>query len=247
MEPWFAVVSPCLFLLLWQVLAWRAGPLLPGPLSVICAVWQLIVAGDLLADFGHTLLRAALAFVLAMLFGTALGILLGRVHWLDRLFGGWVLVALNMPAVIVGILLYIWLGLTDAALVLAVVVSKTPVVTVTVRQGVRSTRADFGEVAKALALPASARLRFVLLPQLVPYLLASARNGLALVWKLVLVFEVLGSDGGVGFRIAIFFQNFDVTSILAYAACFTAIVLAVEALLFTPLERHLLRWRVPTR
>jgi NitT/TauT family transport system permease protein len=105
-------------------------------------------------------------------------------------------------------------------------------------------RGEFDQLALGLALPLKARLLKVMLPQLVPYLLAAARNGLALVWKLVLVFEVLGSDGGVGFRTMIFFQNFDVTGILAYALCFTAIVLAAEALLLAPLEHRLLRWQV---
>jgi NitT/TauT family transport system permease protein len=232
-----------LFAVLWQLSAMRIGPVLPGPLEVAGAVWRLAETGELVPDFGRTLLRATVAFGLAMVIGTALGILLGRVRWIDRLFGGWVLVALNMPAVIIGILFYIWLGLTDAALVLAVVLAKAPMVAITVRQGVRALRGDLEEIAQALALPAGARFAFVVLPQLVPYLLASARNGLALVWKLVLVFEVLGSDGGVGFRIAIFFQNFDVASILAYAACFTAIVLAVEMLLLAPLEEHLLKWQ----
>jgi NitT/TauT family transport system permease protein len=238
------VASPVLLLVLWQAAAMRvADPLLPGPVAVAAAVWRLAMAGELLTDFGLTLLRSVVAFAVAMLFGTAMGVLLGRVHWLDRLFSSWVLVALNMPAVIIGILVYIWLGLTDLALVLAVVLSKTPLVITTVRQGVRALRPEFEEIAKALALPLPARLGDVVLPQLVPYLLAAARNGLALVWKLVLVFEVLGSDGGVGFRIAMFFQTFDVVSIMAYAVCFIAIVLAVEALLLGPLERRLLGWQ----
>jgi NitT/TauT family transport system permease protein len=235
-----------LLLLLWQAAAIRvAGPMLPGPVEVAGAAWQLAVGGELLPDFARTLGRAAVAFAVAMLGGTWLGLLLGRVRLLDQLFSSWVLVALNMPAIIIGILVYIWLGLTDFALVLAVVLSKAPLVITSVRQGVVSMRAEFDELAAALDLPAPARLRVVLLPQLVPYLLAAARNGLALVWKLVLVFEVLGSDGGVGFRIAIFFQRFDVAAILAYAACFILIVLAVEALLLTPLERHLLKWQPP--
>jgi NitT/TauT family transport system permease protein len=232
-----------LLVLLWEAASLAPASPLPGPLEVAGALGRLAAGGELLSDFGRTLLRAAAAFALSMLLGTGIGLLLGRVRQADQLFGSWVLIALNMPAVIVGILLYIWLGLTDLALVLAVVVSKVPLVAVTVRQGVRSLRAEFDELADALVLPPRARLAHVLLPQLVPYLLASARNGLALVWKLVLVFEVLGSDGGVGFRVALFFQNFDVTSILAYALGFIGIVLAVERLVLAPLERHLLRWQ----
>ena len=81
------------------------------------------------------------------------------------------------------------------------------------------------------------------MPQLLPYLLAAARTGLSLIWKIVLVFEVLGSDGGVGFRIAVFFQFFDVTAILAYTTAFILIVFAFEYLLLRPIEGRVLRWR----
>jgi NitT/TauT family transport system permease protein len=92
-------------------------------------------------------------------------------------------------------------------------------------------------------MPPVRRLVHVFVPQLMPFILAAARTGLSLVWKIVLVFEVLGSDGGVGYRIGIFFQFFDVTAILAYTAAFIAVVLTIEYGVLRPLERHILRWR----
>ena len=61
------------------------------------------------------------------------------------------------------------------------------------------------------------RLRHVVLPQLSPYLAAASRSGLSLVWKIVLIVELLGRPNGVGFEIGVAFQLFDVTRILAYA------------------------------
>jgi len=66
---------------------------------------------------------------------------------------------------------------------------------------------------------------------------------LSLIWKIVLVFEVLGSDGGVGFRIATFFQFFDIKGVLSYSTAFIAVVFAFEYLIVRPLERRILRWR----
>jgi len=59
----------------------------------------------------------------------------------------------------------------------------------------------------------------------------------------VLVFEVLGSDGGVGYRVSLMFQFFDVAGILAYTASFILVVLAFEYGVLGPLERRALRWR----
>jgi NitT/TauT family transport system permease protein len=81
------------------------------------------------------------------------------------------------------------------------------------------------------------------LPQLAPYLTAAARSGLSLVWKIVLIVELLGRPNGVGFEIGVAFQLFDVTRILAYAVAFVALMLAVETLVVQPLEQHIARWR----
>ena len=87
------------------------------------------------------------------------------------------------------------------------------------------------------------RLRHVLLPQLAPYLAAAARSGLSLVWKIVLIVELLGRPNGVGFEIGTAFQLFDVKRILAYAIVFVLVMLAIETFLVQPIERHVSRWR----
>ena len=57
---------------------------------------------------------------------------------------------------------------------------------------------------------------------------AAARSGLALIWKIVLVVELLGRSNGVGFQIEIYFQLFDVTMILAYTLAFILVVQTIE-------------------
>lgn len=217
--------------------------LFPGPVAVAGEAWQLATAGHLLADLAKTLTRATAAFVLAMTLGTVLGLVLGRRPWLDRLFLAWLVVGLNLPAIVVAIVLYIWLGLTEVALIAAVVINKLPLVIVTVREGVRSFAAEYEELALALRLRWWRRVRLIYSPQLVPFVLAAARTGLSLIWKIVLVFEVLGSDGGVGYRVSVLFQFFDVSGILAYTMSFIALVLAFEYGLLRPLERKAFAWR----
>lgn len=87
------------------------------------------------------------------------------------------------------------------------------------------------------------RVRRFIVPQLMPYVLTAARTGLSLIWKIVLVFEVLGSDGGVGFRIGIYFQFFDMEGILAYTVAFMAVVIALEYGVMRRLEQRILGWR----
>jgi NitT/TauT family transport system permease protein len=204
---------------------------------------ELALHGPLLPDIARTLARAAIAFAVAMALGTALGIALGRVRWADRLFATWLVIGLNLPAIVVAIVLFIWLNLTETALILAVIVNKLPLVIVTIREGVRSFAPEYDELARVYRMPPARRLRLIFLPQLVPFLLAAARTGLSLIWKIVLVFEVLGSDSGVGFRIGVFFQFFDVTGILAYTTAFLIVVLGFEYGVLRQVERRVQGWR----
>lgn len=238
------MLSLPLLLALWQGLAMLLQHrLFPTPLMVGQEIWLLAGGGRLLPDLGKTLLRSGAAFAIAMVLGTALGIVLGRQAWLDRLFSAWLVVGLNLPAIVVAIVLYIWLGLTETALIAAVVINKVPLVIVTIREGVRSFSPGYEELARALRLDLGRRLRLIYWPQLLPFVLAAARTGLSLIWKIVLVFEVLGSDGGVGYRVSLLFQFFDVTGILAYTASFIAVVLGFEYGVLRPLERRALAWR----
>jgi len=140
-------------------------------------------------------------------------------------------------------LCYIWLGLNEAAAVTAVAVNKVPNVAVTLREGARALDRDLLEMASVYRLGRGRTLRHVILPQLAPYFMGALRSGLALVWKIVLVVELLGRSSGVGFVIGSAFQVFDVSSILAYALAFAAVVQAIELLILQPWERRLNRWR----
>lgn len=232
------------FVLLWQVLAWwLQSRALPGPLAVVGTLLEQLFNGQLLFHLGVTLLRVIASFVLAMLIGVALGILMGSRPLWNELLDVLIILALNIPALVTIILCYIWLGLGETAAVLAVALNKIPTVVVTVREGARAVDQDLLQVAQVYRLDRWQTFSKVYVPQLYPYLFASARNGLALIWKIVLVVELLGRSNGVGFQLGNYFHFFDIKGILAYTLAFALIVLALEKWGLRPLERHLNRWR----
>jgi NitT/TauT family transport system permease protein len=178
-----------------------------------------------------------------MFFGTLFGIIMGRNETADRLGDPWLIVLLNLPALVIIVLAYIWMGLTDAAAILAVALNKLPNATVTIREGARSLDAGLEEMATVFAMPWRTRVKHILLPQLAPYIAAATRSGLSIVWKIVLVVELLGRSNGVGFEIGTAFQVFDVALLLAYALPFVGIMLAIETFIVQPFEQHVSRWR----
>jgi NitT/TauT family transport system permease protein len=156
------------------------------------------------------------------------------------------LLLLNLPALVIIVLAYIWIGLNEIAAIGAVALNKIPNAIVTLREGARSLDPQLDEMADVFRLPYVMRLRHVLAPQLAPYFAAAARSGLSLVWKIVLIVELLGRSNGIGFEINIAFQLFDMTLLLAYALPFVVIMLTIETFVVQPFERHVSSWRLRT-
>jgi NitT/TauT family transport system permease protein len=241
---WPYVVSIAALLLLWQVAADLIGDrTLPTPMAVVIVLEREFENGVLIYHLAVTLARVAVSFVLALLIGSAIGIVMGRSTLLDRLGDSWLIVFLNLPALVTIVLCYVWFGLTEVAAILAVAINKIPNVVVTVREGTRALSRDLLEMAQVFQFGRWKTLRHVVLPALGPFIVAAARSGLAIVWKIVLVVELLGRSSGVGFQINLFFQLFDVAGILAYTIAFVAVIQLLELALLQPLERHASRWR----
>ena len=77
-----------------------------------------------------------------MSFGAAIGYAMGRHRTLNRLLDPWLVVLLNLPALVVIVLAYIWAGLTEVAAIGAVALNKLPNAVVTLREGARAFRAS---------------------------------------------------------------------------------------------------------
>ncbi|TXL81759.1 ABC transporter permease [Vineibacter terrae] len=241
---WPYIASIAALLLLWQLAAgWVDSRALPTPMAVLAVLEREVTSGALPYHLAVTLARVAASFFLALLIGSAIGIVMGRSVLIDRLGDSWLIVFLNLPALVTIVLCYVWFGLTEAAAILAVTINKIPNVVVTVREGARAISRDLLEMAQVFQLGRVRTLRHVVLPSLGPFIIAAARSGLAIVWKIVLVVELLGRSSGVGFQINLFFQLFDVAGILAYTIAFVAVIQLLELGVLQPLERRANRWR----
>ncbi len=194
-----------------------------------------IASGELPYHLAITLARVAAAFVIAMTIGVATGLIMGRSAVRQRARR-----ALDDPAPERSgadrhRARYIWIGLNEVAAILAVALNKIPNATVTIREGTRALDTTLMEMARTYRFSRGKTLRHVILPQLQPYIAATARSGLALIWKIVLVVELLGRSNGIGFQIYLYFQSFDVRAILAYTLVFVGVMLAIELAVVQPL------------
>lgn len=239
-----ALLSFTLLIALWQGMAIIINDnTLPDPITVLTVLWQEIESGDLPHHLGVTLLRLISSFSIAMFLGIVIGIALGINKKLDAFFDNWLVIFLNIPALVTIILCYVWFGLIESAAILAVVINKLPNVIVTIREGTKTLDKDLLEMARCYNFSRRKTFLHVIWPQLHPFVMAATRSGLALIWKIILVVELLGRSDGMGYQLHLFFQLFDVASILAYTIAFIAVIQAIELLILKPLDKKALRWR----
>jgi NitT/TauT family transport system permease protein len=241
----WTVASLTTLVILWAIAASLVGSRhLPGPATVFDVLMQEASSGVLWTHLFATLLRVAAAFTLAMFIGAAIGIAIGSYKFADRFFDSWLVLFLNLPALVIIALSYVWFGTTEMTAIMAVAINKIPNVAVQMREGARSLSKDLSEMAQIYGFGSWKTLRHVVIPQLAPFWASAARSGLALVWKIVLVVEALGGHStGVGHQIHTAFGSYDVPTILAYALAFIVVIQMVEFGILQPLQARANKWR----
>ncbi|MEN9757182.1 MAG: hypothetical protein RL755_1369 [Pseudomonadota bacterium] len=238
-------LSIVVFLSLWQLLAWYLhSSLLPLPQTVAQVFVAHCQSGELPYHLGVTLLRLLVSFIISMSIGGIIGVALGRNEKLNAFFDHWLVIFLNVPALVTIILCYVWFGLSESAAILAVVINKVPNVIVTLREGTRALDKDLLNMAKSYQFSQFKTLKHVILPQLHPFLMSATRSGIALIWKIILMVELLGRSNGMGYQLHLFFQWFDIASILAYTIAFVGVIQLIEFVVLKPIDTTAKRWRL---
>jgi ABC-type nitrate/sulfonate/bicarbonate transport system permease component len=161
------LVSLLVLLASWQIAAHFGNPrLLPGPVMVFATIKAEVASRALFAALSITIARVAAAFILAIAVGSAIGYAMGRNALFDRMAAPWIVVLLALPALVIIVLAYVWMGLNETAAIGAVALNKLPNAIVTIREGVRALDAGLDEMASVFGFSWLKRLRHVVAPQL---------------------------------------------------------------------------------
>lgn len=237
-------ISFFFFIILWQGLAIAINSsVFPTVIDILSNMFHHLVNGELLHHLYITLYRVFIAFVICMIIGITFGILMGVYSKVNDMLDFLLIVGLNLPALVTIIICYIWFGLSDFSALLAVIINKVPIIVVNIREGARAIEQKYFDLAIVYNIPKNEVIKKIYLPQLYPYIMATTRLSLSLIWKIVLFVELLGRSDGIGFQISMFFQFFDIKSILSYSFTFIFVVLLIESLILKPLDNRIKRWK----
>lgn len=214
----------------------------PVPHEVVLAAGDILSTSQSYVDFGATIRRVLVGFVGGSLLGITLGAAMGSVPWCRAFFKPWVVLALSTPGPVAVIGAILVLGIGESSALIALVVSVTPYVVNIIVDAVGGLDPKLAEMSGVFRASTRERWRHVLIPQLVPALIAALQTAFALSWKLVVVIEALAVSRGIGAQMLRAFRVLDVDTGIAWASVFVLVMWLVDVVIFDKAEKRLLRW-----
>jgi ABC-type nitrate/sulfonate/bicarbonate transport system permease component len=213
------------------------------PLTQIGSAWiDLLTSGDLSKNAAPSLYRGGIGLMLAIAFGSVLGIAMAWWRPVNVVLGPLVEAFYPMPKSALIPVTVIWLGFGDGSKILLVFLGCMLPVTIGAYNGARSTEQLLVWSARSMG---ASRLRMmwdVVLPSALPELMNGIRTALALAFILMVTSELIVAREGLGNLIGFLGANG------SYAAMY-AVVLTVAFLgfaadrIYQVFMQSLLAWR----
>jgi NitT/TauT family transport system permease protein len=249
-----SVLPPVVFLAalvgVWQLayLAELKPPYaLPSPADVAETFWTTVQDGRAAEAVWTSLSRGAVGFAMSLVIGTLLGLAMWWSTWLRRAIGPIVSGLQSLPSVAWVPAAIIWFGLTDAAIYTVVLLGAVPSIANGLITGMKQVPPLFDRVGRVLGLSALGRIRYVLLPAALPGYLGGLRQGWAFAWRSLMAAELITYapqlGQGLGQLLNIGRELSQMSLVITSITLILFVGVAIELLIFAPLERRVLNRR----
>ena len=240
------IVFYAVLLILWQVIAitgiWP-DYLFPGPIAVLNALVNGFINGQFLQASLLSLERLGIGYVISLVIGMTLGLLIGRSRLLEQTLGSLILGLQALPSVCWLPLAILWLGLTDQAIIFVVVMGALFSITLGVDAGVKNTPPIYLKAARNLGARGIALSAQVILPAAMPAILNGLKQGWTFAWRSLMAGELLFFSLSLGNLLQTGRDLNDASQIMAVMLVIIAIGVAIDSLIFAPIERRVReRW-----
>ena len=239
---WFSWLPVAAFVLIWIFSGMSTSFYLPSAQVVLEQTWQVwFVEGGIAENLVPSLIRLVAGFALAVALGVGFGVLLGLVRPLESAVRPLTDAARTIPGAALLPIAIMFFGLGDAMKIAMIAfISMWPILLNTI-EGVRSIDPTLRSVMATFRNTRRDRLQHVFLPQAMPQVFAGARIGLAISIAVMVVVEMFGTPGGIGYFIRHAQQTFRVVDM------WTGLVILgifgyLLNILFRILERRVLHW-----
>lgn len=215
---------------------------LPPPTMVLVRAWEMIQTGILLESLASSTLRVLIGFLIGGVLGVAMALLIGKSKKVDE----WVTPVLNMlgpiPSLAILPLFIIWFGIGEVPKIILIAWTVFfPVLTNTV-DGIKSVNSTL--IRSALSLGANEKqiYRKVVLPSVLPNILAGCQISLGLAFGALVVSEMMGATSGLGY-IIVDARNFFKLSDMYVSIIAIGMEYSLFSVMLKLVEKKMLSWR----
>ena len=226
-------------LLAWWFASQSAGEtLVPNPIKLGQEVMRILVEPSQIGHWVASFARVLGSVFVALILGAALAllprrfpVLEGVIHHVIKPF------FISFPTVAWAILATIWFGVSTLTVIFIQVVILVPYCLINISEGVRSLDAELTEMGRSFTRKNWRLTRLVVLPQLLPYMVAATRIAYGVAWKIALIAEMFGAQNGLGYLMIRAQSYGDGQTVLATCLVIVVLFWAGDRLLIQPLAQ----------
>ncbi|MBX3605422.1 MAG: ABC transporter permease [Piscinibacter sp.] len=241
-----------LALLVVLVLAWEfaSGNLfavfwVSKPSLIAAYIWEFVQA-DFWRHFGFTMTATGVGFATGALGGLAAGMALSRAPFVAAVLDPFLVAINGIPRVALAPLFVVWFGIDLMPKVVLVFTLVFFVMFYNTYSGIRSVEKSFIDLAWVMGARDKDIFRKVVLPAATPYIFLGLKLSIPYALIGAIIGEFVASSAGLGWKIQVETAQYNTTGTMAGLIILMTIVIAMNSL-FGLFERHMLRWRPPTR
>ncbi len=245
--PKFAAIG--IVLLVWQVAVWaewRKVYLLPPPKAVFARLWDDIGTADMWNAVFHTMQRAVVGFLIAIVIGTAIGLAVSASRVVRTAIGSMITGLQTMPSIAWFPLALLLFGLDNSAIYFVVVLGAAPSIANGLIHGVDSMPPLLRRVGRSMGASRTGLYRDFVVPAAMPSVVAGLKQGWAFAWRSLMAGELLVVIPGtqtIGTRLQFARELSDAEGVMATMIVILVIGIFVDTMVFSRLERRVLKAR----
>ncbi len=241
LAPW---VVPAVLIVAWQAASefgWLSTRVLPAPLAVVQAAWELARTGELWTHVWVSTWRAAVGLAVGGGLGLLLGLLTGTFRSAATLLDSTLQMVRNIPTLALIPLVILWFGIDETAKLFLVALGVFFPVYLNTFHGIRAVDPGLIEMARSYGLSGWRLYREVILPGALPSILVGVRFSLGLMWVILIVAETISAQSGIGYM-TMNAREFLQTDVVLVGILLYALLGKLADVLSRGLERFWLRW-----
>jgi ABC-type nitrate/sulfonate/bicarbonate transport system permease component len=216
---------------------------IPGPPSVVDRLIEEFRREEVFGNFADTFYRFGIGVALSIVVGIIVGVLIGLSPMARAFLESPVMVALSIPAIMWAFLTVMWFGFGHASPIVTTFLTAVPFMIINVAQGVVGVSRDLRDMSSSYGVPLSRRVRELILPAVMGYVLAGVRFVVIMGWNGVLLAEWFGGSGGAGYRARYWYDANQFAGFAAWVVLFVGVIVVLDQLIFERLSRRAFRWR----